>query len=70
MSDEHPPRKRYWMHGLRTFFINGLNNSIWDEFKSDNVHINVGSKYSSLPRKKIVLILERCSLFFTTIIFR
>ena len=44
-------RKTYWMHELRTIFPYGLNDKIGDEFKTDNKHINVAVKFSSLPRK-------------------
>ena len=39
------------MHELRTIFLYGLNDRIGDEFKTDNKHINVTDKFSSLPRK-------------------
>ena len=39
------------MHELRTIFPYGLNDRIGDEFKTDNKHINVVAKFSSLPRK-------------------
>ena len=41
----------YWMHELRTVFPYDLNDRIGDEFKTDNEHINVAVKISSLPRK-------------------
>ena len=44
-------RETYWMHELRTISPYGLNSSIGDEFKTDNKHINVAAKFSSLPRK-------------------
>ena len=44
-------RETYWMHELRTIFPYGLNDRIGDEFKTDNKHINVAAKFSSLPRK-------------------
>ena len=44
-------RKTYWMHELRTIFRYDLNDRIGDEFKTDNKHINVAAKCSSLPRK-------------------
>ena len=46
-------RETYWMHELRTIFPYGLNDRIGDEFKTDNKHINVAAKFSSLPRKHI-----------------
>ena len=46
-----PLRKAYWMHELRTIFPYGLNDRIGDESKTDNKHINVAAKFSSLPRK-------------------
>ena len=42
------------MHELRTIFPYGLNDRIGDEFKTDNKHINVAAKLSSLPRKHIL----------------
>ena len=39
------------MHELRTIFPCGLNGTIGDEIKTDNKHINVAAKFSSLPRK-------------------
>ena len=39
------------MHELRTIFLHGLNGRIEDEFKTDNKHIIVPAKFSSLPRK-------------------
>ena len=44
-------RETYWMHELRTIFLYGLNDSIVDEFKTDNKHINFAAKFSSLSRK-------------------
>ena len=41
----------YWMHELRTIFPHGLNDRIGGEFKTDNEHIYVAAKFSSLPRK-------------------
>ena len=46
-------RKTYWMHELWKNFPYGVNDSIGDEFKTDNKHINVASKFSSLRRKYI-----------------
>ena len=46
-------RETYWMHELQNIFPYGLNNRIGDEFKTDNKHINVSVKFSSLPRKHI-----------------
>ena len=42
-------RETYWMHKLRTIFPYGLNDRIEDEFKTENKHINVAAKFSSLP---------------------
>ena len=39
------------MHELQTIF--SLNDRIGDEFKTNNKHINVAAKFSSLPRKHI-----------------
>ena len=36
---------------LRTIFPYGLNDRIGGEFRTDNKHINVAAKFSSLPRK-------------------
>ena len=44
-------REAYWMHELRTIFPYGLNDRLRDEFKTDNEHINVAAKFSSLPKK-------------------
>ena len=44
-------RETYWIHELRTIFPYGLNDRIGDEFKTDDKHINVAAKFSSLPRK-------------------
>ena len=44
-------RETYWTYELRTIFPYGLNDRIGDEFKTDNKHINVAAKFSSLPRK-------------------
>ena len=41
------------MHELRKIFPYGLNDRIGDEFKTDNKHINVAAKFSSLSRKYI-----------------
>ena len=41
-------REIYWMHELRTIFPYGLNDTIEDEFKTDNKY---RTKFSSLPRK-------------------
>ena len=38
-----------WMHELQTIFPYGHNDSIGDDFKTDNKHINVAAKFSSLP---------------------
>ena len=42
-------RETYWMHELRTVFPYGLNERIGNELKTDNKHINVAAKFSSLP---------------------
>ena len=39
------------MHELRTIFPHGLNGMIEDVFKTDNKHINIAAKFSSLPRR-------------------
>ena len=39
------------MHELWTTFPYDLNDRVGDEFKTDNKHINVAAKFSSLPRK-------------------
>ena len=44
-------KETYRMHELRTNFPYGLNDRIGDEIKTDNKHINVAAKFSSLPRK-------------------
>ena len=44
-------RETYWIHELRTIF--SLDDRIGDEFKTNNKHINVAAKFSSLPRKHI-----------------
>ena len=44
-------RERYWMHELRTIFLNGLYDRKGDGFKTDNTHINVASNFSFLSRK-------------------
>ena len=44
-------RETYWMQELRTIFPYGLNDRIEDQFKTDNKHINVATKCSSLARK-------------------
>ena len=44
-------RETYWMHVLRTIFPYRLNDRIGNEFKTDNKHINVAAKFSSLPKK-------------------
>ena len=44
-------RETSLMHELRTISPYGLNDRIGDEFKTDNKHINVAAKFSSLPRK-------------------
>ena len=44
-------RETYWMHELRIIFPSVLNDRIGDEFKADNIHINLAAKFSSLPRK-------------------
>ena len=46
-------RETYRMHELWTIFPYDLNDRIGDEFKTDNKHINVAAKFSSLPRKNI-----------------
>ena len=43
-------RETYWMHELRTIFPYGLKDRIGNELKTDNKHINVAAKFSSLPR--------------------
>ena len=43
--------REHWVHGLRSIFPYGLNDRIVDEFKTDNKHVNVAAKFSSLPRK-------------------
>ena len=52
-SAAKPLRKtrEHWVHGLRSIFPYGLNDRIVDEFKTDNKHVNVAVKFSSLPRK-------------------
>ena len=45
-------RERYYMHELRTVYPYGLNDRVGDEY-TDNTHINVSSKFSSLLRKHI-----------------
>ena len=44
-------RETYWMHELQNIFPYGLNDTISDEFKTGNKHINVAAKFSSLPKK-------------------
>ena len=44
-------RVTYWMHELRTIILFGLNDRIGDEFKTNNKHINVAPKFSSLLRE-------------------
>ena len=46
-------RETYWMHELQTNFPYGLNGRIGDKFKTENKHINVAAKFSSLSRKYI-----------------
>ena len=41
------------MDELQNIFPYGLDDRIGDEFKTDNKHINVSAKFSSLPRKHI-----------------
>ena len=57
------------MHELRTIFPHGLNDRIGDEFKTDNKHINMAAKFSSLPRKHSRANCG-CSPTFTTTIFK
>ena len=57
------------MHELRTIFPHGLNDRIGDEFKTDNKHINMTAKFSSLPRKHSGAN-HGCSPSFTTAIFK
>lgn len=40
----------YWMHELWAVFPCGLNDRVEDETKANNTHINVSSKFSTLPR--------------------
>ena len=44
-------REIYWMHELQTIFPYGLNDRIGDEFQTDNKHINVAAKFSSIVVK-------------------
>ena len=46
-------RETYWMHELQTIFPYGFNDRIGDKLKTDNKHINVATKFSSLSRKHI-----------------
>ena len=43
-------QKPYWMHELWAVFPCGLNDRVEDETKANNTHINVSSKFSTLPR--------------------
>ena len=44
-------QKTYWMHELWVVLPCGLNDRVEDETKANNTHINVSSKFSTLPRK-------------------
>ena len=44
-------RETYWIYEFRTIFPCGLNDRIGDECKTDNKHINVPTKFLSLPTK-------------------
>ena len=41
-------RGTYWMHAV---FPNDLNSRVGDESKTDNIHINIATKFLSLQRK-------------------
>ena len=45
-------RETYWMHELQTIFPYGLNDRIGDEFKTDNKHIKVVTKFSTVLGKQ------------------
>ena len=64
-------RDTYWMHELWTIFPHDLNDRIGDEFKTDNKHINIVAKFSSLPRKHSRAnrgkIIKPVPVFYTTI---
>lgn len=42
--------ERYWMNELQTIFPYDLNSRVGDEFKIDNMRINVAAKFSSILR--------------------
>lgn len=44
-------RVDYWMHELQTTFPYDLNDTVRDEFETDNLHINVATKFLPLIGK-------------------
>ena len=54
-------RAKYWILELRTIFPCGSNDRIGDEFSTDNIHANVASKFSPLPKKTsyVVIIVSK-----------
>ena len=44
-------RVNYWMHELQTTFPYDLNDTVRDEFETDNLHINVATKFLPLIGK-------------------
>ena len=50
--DARKTRKLYWVKELRPVFPHGLNDRIGDESKTAKTHVNVGTKFRVLSRKK------------------
>lgn len=46
-------RERFWMLKLRTVYPYGLNDRVGDEYKTENTHVAVATKFPSLSRKNV-----------------
>ena len=57
-------KETYWMQEFETIVPYGLNDRIGDEFKTYNKHIIVATKFSSLPKNTVVLIVGKVTKLF------
>ena len=57
-------RETYWIYEFRSIFPYGLNDRIGDEFKTDNKHINVPTKFYLCQQNIVVLIVVKITKVF------